>query len=128
MAEAKREQPAGLGSVRGVCGTGGLDKTCGPSRKGFHASESWTRAQVRQHPDATLREHAAFCGVDRGVVGKVLKRMRITRKKRPSSIFKYKERDLEKRLAYWRTLRQILAERGSADGVSIDESGFEPVP
>ena len=42
MAEAKREQPAGLGSVRGVCGTGGLDKTCGPSRKGFHASESWT--------------------------------------------------------------------------------------
>ncbi|MEH6873819.1 MAG: hypothetical protein V7849_05345 [Candidatus Competibacter sp.] len=42
--------------------------------------------------------------------------------------FKDKERDLEKRLAYWRTLRQILAERGSADGVSIDESGFEPVP
>ena len=44
------------------------------------------RAQVRQHPDATLQEHAAFCGVDRSVVGKALKRMRITRKKRPSSI------------------------------------------
>ena len=86
------------------------------------------RAQVRQHPDATLREHAAFCGVDRSVVGKALKRMRIIRKKRPSSIFKYKERDPEKRLAYLRTLRQRLAERGSADGVYIDESGFEPVP
>ena len=44
------------------------------------------RAHVRQHPDATLQEHAAFCGVDRSVVGKALKRMRITRKKRPSSI------------------------------------------
>ena len=44
------------------------------------------RAQVRQHPDAPLREHAAFCGVDRSVVGKALKRMRITRKKRPSRI------------------------------------------
>ena len=29
---------------------------------------------------------------------------------------------------YLRTLRQRLAERGSADGVYIDESGFEPVP
>ncbi len=44
------------------------------------------RAQVRQHPDATLQEHAAFCGVDRSVVGKALKKMKITRKKRPSSI------------------------------------------
>ena len=44
------------------------------------------RAQVRQHPDATLREHATFCGVDRSVVGKALKRMQITRKKRPLSI------------------------------------------
>ena len=44
------------------------------------------RAQVRQHPDAPLREHAAFCGVDRSVVGKAMKRMQITRKKRPSSI------------------------------------------
>ena len=44
------------------------------------------RAQVRHHPDATLREHATFCGVDRSVVGKALKRMQITRKKRPLSI------------------------------------------
>ena len=29
------------------------------------------RAHVRQHPDATLQEHAAFCGVDRGVVGEL---------------------------------------------------------
>ena len=41
------------------------------------------RAHVRQHPDATLQEHAAFCGVDRSVVGKALKKMKITRKKRP---------------------------------------------
>ncbi|HRX60818.1 MAG TPA: IS630 transposase-related protein [Candidatus Competibacter sp.] len=43
------------------------------------------RARVRDHPDATLQEHAAFCGVDRSVIGKALKHMKITRKKRPSN-------------------------------------------
>jgi len=71
-----------------VSGTGWLEKTYGPSRKGFHASESWTGvscARVRDYPDATLQEHAVFCGVDRSVIGKALKRMKITRKKRPSN-------------------------------------------
>ncbi len=43
------------------------------------------RARVRDYPDATLQEHAVFCGVDRSVIGKALKRMKITRKKRPSN-------------------------------------------
>ena len=41
--------------------------------------------QVRAHPDATLREHPMDCGIDRSVIGKALKQMKITRKKRPSS-------------------------------------------
>ena len=44
------------------------------------------RAHVRDHPDATLWERALDCGVDRSVVGKALKKMKITHKKRPSSI------------------------------------------
>ena len=82
------------------------------------------RAQVRHHPDATLQEHAAFCGVDRSVVGKALKRMRITRKK----TFKYQSAIRNNVSADLRALRQMRAERSSADGVYIDESGFEPVP
>jgi transposase len=39
---------------------------------------------------------------------------------------KYKERDPEKRIAYLRTLREIIARRGSQDLVYVDESGFEP--
>jgi len=40
------------------------------------------KARVRDNPDATLQEHAMHCGVDRSVIGKTLKRMKITRKKR----------------------------------------------
>lgn len=40
------------------------------------------KARVRDNPDATLHEHAQHCGVDRSVIGKALKRMKITRKKR----------------------------------------------
>jgi transposase len=43
------------------------------------------KARVRDNPDATLQEHARHCGVDRSVIGKTLKRMKITRKKRRSN-------------------------------------------
>lgn len=44
------------------------------------------RAHVCDHPDATLQEQRAlYCGIDRSVVGKALKKMKITRKKRPSN-------------------------------------------
>jgi transposase len=39
---------------------------------------------------------------------------------------KYKERDPEKRMAYLRALREIIARRGSKDIAYVDESGFEP--
>lgn len=39
---------------------------------------------------------------------------------------KYKERDPQKRIAYLRTLRGIMAERGSENLVYVDETGFEP--
>lgn len=38
----------------------------------------------------------------------------------------YKERHPEKRIAYFRQLRQMIMERGSANLVYVDESGFEP--
>lgn len=43
------------------------------------------KAHVRDNPDATLQEHARHCGVDRSVIGKALRRMKITRKKRRSN-------------------------------------------
>ncbi|MDE1902201.1 MAG: hypothetical protein KGI37_11290 [Alphaproteobacteria bacterium] len=43
------------------------------------------RARVRDNPEATLQEHARHCGVDRSVIGKALRRMKITRKKRRSN-------------------------------------------
>jgi transposase len=43
------------------------------------------KARVRDNPDATLQEHARHCGVDRSVIGKALRRMKITRKKRRSN-------------------------------------------
>lgn len=39
---------------------------------------------------------------------------------------KYRERDPKQRMAYLRALRRIIAERGSADLVYVDESGFAP--
>jgi transposase len=43
------------------------------------------KARVRDNPEATLQEHAKHYGVDRSVIGKTLKRMKITRKKRRSN-------------------------------------------
>lgn len=43
------------------------------------------KTRIRDNPDATLLEHALYCGVDRSVIGKALKRMKITRKKRRSN-------------------------------------------
>jgi transposase len=40
------------------------------------------RARVRDYPGATLQEYANHVGVDRSVIGKALKSMKITRKKR----------------------------------------------
>jgi putative transposase len=39
---------------------------------------------------------------------------------------RYKERDAEKRMAYLRELRQIIAKNGSKNIVYVDETGFEP--
>jgi putative transposase len=39
---------------------------------------------------------------------------------------KYKERDPEKRIAFLRELRGVIAQRGADNIVYIDESGFEP--
>lgn len=39
---------------------------------------------------------------------------------------RYKERDAEKRIAYLRELRQIIAKNGSKNIVYVDETGFEP--
>ena len=42
QAEARRKRLVGLMSACGVCGTGGLEKTCGPGSGGLPVSGSWT--------------------------------------------------------------------------------------
>jgi len=49
MVEARRKRLVGLMSACGVCGAGGLEKTCGPSGEGFNASGigTWTGGERR---------------------------------------------------------------------------------
>ena len=72
------------------------------------------RARVRDHLDATLQEYAVFYGVDRSVIGKALKCMKITRKKRPSNtqnaIQKRLNRDSER-------LRRVVYREEEGDDV-----------
>ena len=78
-----------------VCEGLASSKDWRPGAKGFTPAKAGPGAATRAGsptPDAPCGNTRRF-GVDRSVVGKALKRMRITRKK----TFKDKERDLEKR-------------------------------
>lgn len=84
QAEAARRFEVSLWCVRDWLGRQELQ----PRQKGVprrrKLDKAALKARVRDRPDATLQEHAAHFGVDRSCVGKALKRMGITRKKRPS--------------------------------------------
>lgn len=85
QAEAARRFGISLWCVRDWLGRTDL-RACqqGVARQGKLDKEA-LRARVRAYPEATLQEHAVHCGVDRSTVGKALKRLKITRKKRRSN-------------------------------------------
>ncbi len=82
QAEAARHFDISLWSVRDWLARKDLQ----PQQKGVprqrKLDKDALKVRVRDNPDATLQEHAMHCGVDRSVIGKTLKRMKITRKKR----------------------------------------------
>jgi len=85
QAEAARRFDISLWCVRNWLAR----KDLAPQQKGVprqrKLDKEGLRARVRDYPDATLHEHAVHCGVDRSVVGKALKHMKITHKKRRSN-------------------------------------------
>jgi transposase len=85
QAEAARRFAVSLWCVRDWLGR----KDLGACQKGVPRQRKLDKAaleaRVRAYPDATLQEHATHCGVDRSTVGKALKRLTITRKKRHSN-------------------------------------------
>jgi transposase len=68
---------------------------------------------IDEHPDLLLRERAAHFGVRMYSIQYALRQLRISQKK----TLRYADRDLEQRLAYGRTLRQIIRERGAQSRV-----------
>ena len=94
---------------------------------------------IQENPDALLRERAQHFGVHTSAIGYAQKQMKLTRKKRCdlSTIFnqlgnahqdktlKYNERKHNQRIAFLRSLREIVAEQGSNNLVYLDESGFK---
>ena len=77
---------------------------------------------VKLNPDAKLIERAEKFGVHPSAIWYALKRMKITRKKKE---LRYRERDREERMRYYRMLRELIKIYGSKSIVFIDESGFE---
>lgn len=76
---------------------------------------------VDTYPDKTLKERAAAFGVAANAIWYALCQMKISNKK----TFRYAERDLEKRIAFLRQLRELAPVYGFDNLVYVDESGFE---
>ena len=77
---------------------------------------------VQENPDARLRDRAEKFGVRPSAICYALKKMEITRKKKE---LRYRERNREERIKYYKTLRELIKIYGSESLVFIDESGFE---
>jgi transposase len=77
---------------------------------------------VEKNPGLKLAERAKKFGVRPSAICYALKQMKITRKKKE---LRYRERDREERIQYYRTLRELIKKYGSESLVYIDESGFE---
>ena len=79
---------------------------------------------VRENPDAKLIERAKRFGVHPTAFWYALKKMKITRKQKE---LRYRERNREERIQYYRNLRELIKIYGSKSLVFIDESGFEDI-
>jgi excisionase family DNA binding protein len=77
---------------------------------------------VRENPDTKLIDRAKKFGVRPSAIHYALKELKITRKKKQ---FRYRERNREERIQYYRTLRELIKIHGSKSLVFIDEAGFE---
>lgn len=77
---------------------------------------------VRENPDARLIDRAKKFGVRPSAISYALKEMEITRKKKE---LRYRERNREERIQYFRRLRELIRIYGSKSLVFIDECGFE---
>lgn len=77
---------------------------------------------VEQNPNARQIDRAKKFGVRINAISYALKRMKITRKKKE---LRYRERNREERMKYYRVLREVIKLYGVTSLVFIDESGFE---
>jgi hypothetical protein len=73
-------------------------------------------------PEARLRDRAEKFGVRPSAICYALKNMKVTRKKKE---LRYRERNREERMKYYRVLRELIKMYRSESLVFIDESGFE---
>ncbi len=119
-ADAARRFRVSVWCVHEWCGRAGLaPKRHGPRRRKLDRLA--LRQHVAQHPDATLKERAQHFGGRINAIWYALRQMKVTHKK----TLRYAERDPTKRGAYLQQLRHLLAPRGAAKVVYLDESGFE---
>jgi putative transposase len=77
---------------------------------------------VQENPESRLRDRAEKFGVRPSAICYALKKMKVTRKKKE---LRYKERNREERMKYYRVLRELIKIYGSESLVFIDNSGFE---
>lgn len=78
---------------------------------------------VKENPSARLIDRAKKFNVRPSAIHYALKCMNIRRKKKE---FRYRERDREERIQYYRILRELIKIYGSKNLIFIDESGFDP--
>ena len=71
-----------------------------------------------------MADRAKKFNVQASAIWYALKQMKITRKKKE---LRYRERNREERIKYYRKLRELIKIHGSESLVYIDESGFEQI-
>jgi putative transposase len=91
-----------------------------------HRKLDWKalKKDVEENPDLRLIDRANKFGVRPSAISYALKKMKITRKKKE---LRYRERNREERMKYYKILRELIKLYGSQALVYIDESGFEEI-
>lgn len=80
------------------------------------------KKNVEENPEERLIDRAKKFGVRPSAICYALKTMKITRKKKEH---RYRERNREERIKYYRMLRELIKKYGGKSLVFIDECGFE---
>ncbi len=91
-----------------------------------HRKLDWEALEkdVAAHPDERLKDRAKKFGVRPSAISYALKKIKINRKKKE---LRYRERNRQERINYYRMLRELIKIYGSRSLVYIDESGFETI-